>query len=269
MPSGSTQSQAAVEAAVDKVVDAGADAPVLGDDLFAVVGILDSEPSLRRVLTEPSVPAEAKSQLLANLLTGKVSEAASEVVSSAVEHRWSRGRDLADALEHAGYAAHLAKAEADGQLDAVEDELFRFERIVDAEPRLREALGDRLAPASVKRELVDSLLSEKVTETTRRLVNHVVSGRERSFAAAVEALQRAAAGRRDRFVATVRVASPLTATQSRRLATALKREYGHAVQLNVIVDPRVLGGVRVNIGDDIIDSTIASRLAEAHRRLAG
>ncbi len=221
------------------------------------------------MLTDPSVVADAKSQLLATLLSDKVGEAATKVASGAVEHRWSRSRDLTDALEHAGYAAHLARAEADGQLDAVEDELFRFERIVDADPRLREALSDRLAPASLKRQLVDSLLSGKVTESTRRLVNQAVSGRKRSFATAIEALQRAAAGRRDRFVATVRVASPLTAAQGRRLATVLKREYGHAVQLNVIVDPRVLGGVRVNIGDDIIDSTIASRLAEAHRRLAG
>lgn len=269
MPAGSAQAHAAVEAAVDEVVDSGADAAVVGDDLFAVVGLLDAEPSLRRAMTEPAVPAEAKSQLLTSLLEGKVSEGARTVVSKAVKHRWARGRDLADALEHAGYAAHLAQADRDGQLDDVEDELFRFERIVDADPTLREALGDRRAPASLKRRLVDTLLSGKATEPTRRLVDQAVSGRERSFAIAIEALQRAAAGRRDRFVATVRVAAPLTAEQDRRLASALERQYGHAVQLNVIVDRRVLGGVRVNIGDDIIDSTIVSRLTEARRKMAG
>lgn len=269
MPAGSTQAQAAVATDVDEVVAGGADPAVVGDDLFAVVAILDSEPALRRALTEPAVPAEAKSHLVTSLLGGKISEAATAVVSGAVHHRWSHGRDLADALEHAGYTAHLAQAERDGQLDAVEAELFRFERIADAEPRLRDALSDRLAPTALKRQLVASLLSGKVTEPTRRLVEQAVSGRERSFAAAIEALQRAAAARRDRFVATVRVASPLTADQDRRLAEALERQYGHPVQLNVIVDPRVLGGVRVNIGDDVIDSTVAARVADARRRLAG
>ncbi len=269
MPAVSSQSSAAVVAAAEEAVGAGADAEQLGEELFGVVRLLDSQPSLRRVLTEPTVAAEAKEALVDGLLRDKVSAPAREVVVTAGGCRWSQGRDLADALEQAGISCHLARAEADGRLDDVEDELFRFGRIVEAEPALREALGDRLAPVSAKRRLVDFLLEGKATEATRQLLDQAVTGRELSFARAVNALQRVAAARQDRLVATVAVAAPLSADQEGRLAAALQRLYGHAVHINLIVDSEVLGGVRVRANDEVIDSTIVARLAEARRTLGG
>jgi F-type H+-transporting ATPase subunit delta len=269
MPAGSTQSQALLVEAVDDALEAGADATVVGDELFALVGILDAQPALRRVLTEPSVPAEAKARLMASLLADKVSEATEKIVDAAVGMRWSHGSDLADGLERAGAACHIIKAEQDGDLDSLEDELFRFSRILVGARGLRDTLGNRRAPIEAKRELVDNLLDGKVTTSTMALVRQAVSGRGGPLPIVLRRFQELAAARRERLVALVRVAAALTDDQAERLAEALGDQYGKRVHLNVIVEPDVLGGVRVQIGDEVIDSTVATRLAEARRRLAG
>lgn len=265
----SAQSLSAVLAAVDVAVNAGADPAQLGDDLFGLAALLGRQAALRRVLTDPGVEATRKADLVRGLLRGKASEAAIQVLIEAAGRRWVSGRDLLDALEQAGVSAHVVPAERAGQLDELEDELFRFSRIVEAQPRLRTALNDRLAPASAKQALLDTLLAGKASEPARRLLAQAVSGRHRSLVTTVAAYQRIAAARRDRLVATARVAAALSDEHRERLAAALQGLYGHGIHLNVIVDPQVLGGVRVMVGDEVIDSTLASRLAEARRRLAG
>ncbi|MGI8612449.1 MAG: F0F1 ATP synthase subunit delta [Nocardioidaceae bacterium] len=263
MPAASAQSRAQVVASVDDVV--GDDPGTVGEDLFALVRLLDGSPSVRRALTEPAVAAEAKAALVHRLLDGKIGDPALQVAVVAVGQRWSHGRDLADSLEDAGVAAHLFAAEARGELDDVEDELFRFGRIAEAQPQLRDALSDRLAPVAAKRQLVDTLVEGRVRPSTRRLLDQVVVGRERSLGTALDKLQRAAAAYRDRLVATVWVAAALSEHEEQRLAAALQSHYGHAVHLNVIVDRDVLGGVRVRVNDDVIDSTVATRLTEVRR----
>jgi F-type H+-transporting ATPase subunit delta len=257
-----------VVGAVEDAVQHG-DATAIGDELFSLVRLLDSEPTLRRVLTEPSIPAEAKGHLLDSLLGDRVSGPTEGVVETAVGLRWSRSRDLADALEYAGVVAHIAKAEQDDDLDAVEDDLFRFSRIVAASRQLRDTLGDRRAPVGPKRRLVESLLADKVGPTTTALVTQAVSGRGGQLTTVLQRYEEIAAERRQRLVATVRVAAPLSDDHQERLANALSEMYGKQIHLNVIVDEAVLGGVRVQVGDEVIDSTISSRLAEAERRLTG
>jgi F-type H+-transporting ATPase subunit delta len=269
MQAGSAASDQAVIAAVEEVTSRGGDASQLGDELFAVVAILDAQPPLRRAMSEPAVPNDAKQALAKGVLHERVTEATEEVVAQAVAQRWSHASDLADSLERAGAAAHLIKAEQAGALDEVEDELFRFARIVDASPQLREALSDRRTAPSAKRRLLETLLDGKVAEPTARLLAQAVSGRGRTFLLQLENYQVTAAARGARLLATARVASPLTDAQFTRLHSALEAQYDQAVLLNVIVDPDVLGGVRVDIGDEVIDSTVVNRLAEARRRLAG
>jgi F-type H+-transporting ATPase subunit delta len=267
MQAGSTRSQQTLLAALDEILDGGVDATRLGGDLFAVVGMLDGQPTLRRVLTEPSVDATARAGLARSLLDGKVSDEAVKVVAAAVSERWSRSRDLVDGLERCAVIAEATKADQAGQLDELEDELFRFGRILAANADLRDALSDRAAPLDAKRALLDRLVKDKVGPVTRDLLEQLLVGRQRSLAAGLAHYQEITAARRQRMVATVYVAASLTDDQKARLQEALAEQYSHEVHLNVVVDEAVLGGVRVSIGDDIIDSTIETRLAQAQRRL--
>jgi F-type H+-transporting ATPase subunit delta len=265
----STESRAVVVRRLDEVLEAGVDTSRVGTDLFSVAALLDSEPGLRRVLTDPSTPGLSKSRFVRDLLGERVDPAAVEVVATAAEQRWSATRDLGDSLEYAGVIAHVVAAERDGQADELEDELFRFSRIVAAERELRDALADRSVPVAHRAELVRSLLGDKATTPTVRLVEQALAGRHRSLAVALGEYQDVAAQRRRRMVATVRVAKPLSEDNKNRLAEALHRQYGQPVHLNVVVDEEVVGGLRVEIGDEVIDGTVASRLDEARRRLAG
>jgi F-type H+-transporting ATPase subunit delta len=267
MQAGSTKSLVVVLEATEQALSAGADATRLGDDLFAMATTLDARHGMRRALTEPAVPAEAKSNLLRTLAHGKISDPAFQVVDTAVRHRWSEGRDLADALEHASVSAFVAAADAQGHLDDLEDNLFRFSRVVEAHPELREVLSEQSASLEGKQKLVQALVDDKVSGPTERLLSQAVAGRRRNLTTTLAMYQKVAAERRDRLVATVWVAAPLDEQRKERLAAALSAQYSHDVHLNVIVEPEVLGGVRVAIGDDVIDSTIENRLVQAHRRL--
>lgn len=267
MHAGSARSMSAALEKTEQVLRAGADAGVLGDELFALALTMDTRHSLRRALTEPAVPAETKGRLLQTLLRGKVSDATFEVVGEAVRHRWSQGSDLGDALERASVTAHVATADQAGQLDELEDNLFRFGRIVDANSELRDVLSADGYPLEAKQRLLDNLLGGRVDEPTRRLLGQAVASRHRSLTAVLETYQKVAADRRNSLVATVWVAGPLSEDHKQRLARALSAQYDHEIHLNVIVEPEVLGGVRVAVGDEVIDSTVETRLKQAKRRL--
>lgn len=267
MQAGSVRSQGAVLEQTAVALQAGADGGQLGDELFWFALTLDAQHALRRALTEPAVPAEAKSRLLASLASGKLSQPALDVADVAVRNRWSQGRDLADALERASVTAHVAKADKAGHLDTVEDNLFRFSRIAEADPGLREVLSDPEKSLDGKRALVARLVQGKVDESTAALLGQAVAARHRSLPAVLAMYQKVAASRRDSLVATVWVAAALSTSHKDRLAHALSAQYDRQVHLNVIVEPSVLGGVRVAVNDDVIDGTIETRLKQAHRRL--
>ncbi|GAA0844993.1 F0F1 ATP synthase subunit delta [Streptosporangium amethystogenes subsp. fukuiense] len=251
-------------------VAGSADLGTLADELFSVADLFDREHGLRRNLSDPARPAAQKAQVVRVLLEGKVSDAALETVVAAVSARWARSGDLADALERLGVIAASAEAEAQGRLDDVEDELFRFGRIVASNLELHRTLTSTAAPEQGRRELLGSLLAGKVAPTTLRLVTQlVVHPRGRSLDSGLEEFGKLVAAQRQRLVAVVRSAIVLSEEQKQRLATWLRTSYGRDVHLNVEVDPRVLGGFSVHIGDDLIDTTIAGRIEEVRRRLAG
>ncbi|WUJ71529.1 F0F1 ATP synthase subunit delta [Kribbella soli] len=241
----------------------------LGSELFSIARLVDGNGALRRALTDPARPAGSKADLAQRLFSGKISATALEILTAAVTGRWVSGRDLGDALDQLSIEAEVAYADTMRKLDEVEDELFRLERVVAAERALADKLSDRRIPVDRRQELIRGLLQGKADATTVRLVERAVDGRGRSFAASMRAYQVAAAARRNASIATVRVAAPLTEMERSRLAAALGQQYGRDIQLNVIVDPNVVGGVRVDIGDEVIDGTIAARLDEAQRRIAG
>jgi len=241
----------------------------LGSELFAVVGLLDAEPGLRRALSDPSRAAAARSDLARGLLVGKVSESSIEQVTGLVADRWSAPGDLADAAEELAVTAVAQAADAEGQLDDTEDDLFRFGRIVQASPALRAVLSNQFAPADGRRAVVTDLLTGKVTGAALTLITQAAGRpRGRSLDASLEAYANLAAELRERLVAEVRVATPLSDDQRSRLAAALVAAYGHDVHLNIVIDPGVLGGMTVRIGNELINGSVASRLAELRRQLA-
>ncbi|MFF5211329.1 F0F1 ATP synthase subunit delta [Streptosporangium sp. NPDC000396] len=251
-------------------VAGSADLGSLADELFAVADLLDREHGLRRSLSDPARPAAQKAQAIQVLLEGKVSNAALETVVAAVSAKWGRSGDLTDALERLGVIAAAAEAEGQGKLDDVEDELFRFGRIVASNLELYRTLTSPSAPEQAKRELLGSLLGGKVAPSTLRLITQlVVHPRGRSLDRGLEEFGNLVAAQRQRLVAVVRSAVEFSEEQKQRLATWLRTSYGRDVHLNVEVDPRVLGGFSVHIGDDLIDTTVAGRIEEVRRRLAG
>ncbi|MBC6458057.1 F0F1 ATP synthase subunit delta [Actinomadura sp. HBU206391] len=263
-------SRASLAEAVERLeaVLSTADLTTLGEELFGITRLLDREPSLRRALSDPSRDGEEKAQLIRILLEGKISEPALELAADVVRQRWSRPRELADAFERLAVIAEAARAESEGRIDDLEDEIFRFGRVIDREPQLRNALTSPRPPAEQKRELVGALLEGKVTPSTSRLISEVVTdSRGRSLERALEEYGRLVAQRRDRLVALVRTPTDLSEDQRTRLVAALSAAYGHDVYLNIEVDPGVLGGISVQIGDELIDGTVARRLDDVRRRI--
>ena len=201
------------------------------------------------------------------ILDGKVSAAALDLVADAVERRWTRTRDLADALEHLAVVAVVTSAGDQGQ--RLSDELFSVGQLITAQHDLRTALSDPARSVPDKGQLVRDVLGDKTLPATLRLVEQALVGSHRSVTAAIEEYQRIAAEAHGQRVAEVRVAQSLSDAEVDRLQAALSNQYGRTVHLNVVVDPEIIGGMRVQIGDDVIDGTVSGRLDEARRRLAG
>ncbi|WP_432499188.1 F0F1 ATP synthase subunit delta [Kineococcus gypseus] len=248
----------------------GADAGRTGEDLFAVTSLLDESIGLRRALTDPARDGHVKAEFVRRVLAGKVTPAAVETAAALATGRWSGTRDIADACEQLAVVAVATQAERSGRLEALEDELFRFSRTIAGSPALRDALADRAAPAANRASLVSRLLlgkaSPEAVQLARRAAAHPRGQRAERL---LEEYVRVAARRREQLVAHVVTARPLSPEHHERLAAALGRQYGRAVRLNVDVDPDLVGGLRVSIGDDVIDGAVSTRLAEARRRLAG
>jgi len=247
-----------------------ADLKRLSEDLFAVVTLFAGTGSLRRAVSDPALEIDAKVGLVDRLLDGKIGDAALGLVRQTARSRWSEPRDVVDALEAIAVEAALSQAEQEDQLDEVEDQVFRFERIVDAEPDLRTALTDRNLPADRKQALLSRLLDGKVAPVTRALVERaVLSPRGRTLERVLDEFLRLAALRRSRLVARVTAAVPLSDEQQSRLADALAREFGGEVRLQVVVDPSLLGGLTVRVGDELLDASVVRQLDTAHRKLTG
>jgi F-type H+-transporting ATPase subunit delta len=240
----------------------------LAEELFAVARLLDGQPSLRRALSDASVRPDDRAALAGRLFGSKLSDAAVDLVETLARLRWSRPLDLVEATETLAIEAALDAAVSAGELEDVEDELFRFGRIVAGDPDLSRVLSDRTAPAAGKTALLEQLLSGRVSRATEVLVRNVLtSSHVRNAENTIERLSEAASRRRGQSVAHVTSAVALTAGQERRLSEILGRLYGRTIGLQVTVDPGVLGGLIIRVGDEVIDGSIAHRLEAAGRRL--
>lgn len=266
----SREALAEAEGRLDSTIDgsAAADLQRLGDDLFAVLRLLLGELPLRRALADSSVAASARSSLADQLLEGKVGRGAKDVVSDLVSARWSRTVDLVAALESLARRATLAVAEKDNSLSEVEDELFRFGRVLDREPELARLLGDRSTAVDGRVKLLRDVLGQKARPVTAALLTEAVrASRGRPLDREAGELSELAAARRDRYVAHVRTPVALTTAQEQRLGETLSRLYGRPMSLQVERDESLLGGLVVRVGGEVIDGSVAGKLAAAQRRL--
>jgi F-type H+-transporting ATPase subunit delta len=249
---------------------AASDIVTIADELLALAGLLKAEPRLRRALADPARSGEDRAELIRTVLGDRVSAPVKDLAATLVSGRWSTSVDLLDGVERLAVEALLASAEHAGTLGEVEDELFRFGQVADGDPRLAAALGDVSAPVARRGELVRSLLEGKADPVTVRLAELAVAGfGGRNFSASLQRLVELAAERRERRVAYVKVAAPLSEAEEERLAATLSRIYGEQISLKISVEPGVLGGVSVQIGHDLYDGTILRRINQTRTALVG
>jgi F-type H+-transporting ATPase subunit delta len=243
----------------------------LADDLTSVAALLDRETVVTRYLTVPAEDAAPRIRLIERLVSGKVGEPALDLLRCAVSERWSANSDLIDAIELVSQQALLMRAERTGQVDDVEDQLFRFSRILDVQPRLAILLGDYAVPAGGRVRLL-----RKVLESANIDVNPIAVDllsktiellRGKPAENAVLDLAEVAVARRGEVVAHVSAAAEVSDAQRTRLTGVLSRIYGHPVTVQMQVDPELLGGLAISVGDEVIDGTLSSRLAAAQTQL--
>ena len=242
----------------------------LAGDLAAVAELLSREHILTRHLADPADNPAPKVALMRRVLAGKVGEPALDVLTTAVSGRWSEDANLVDAVEHVARLALLVRAERANQVGEVEEQLFRFARILDAQPRLTTLLSDYAMPASGRVELVKDVLAagSEVNPITGQLVSQTVEllRTERADEAVLD-LAELAVARRGEVVAHVSAAAELSDAQRGRLTEVLSRIYGHPVSVQLQISPELLGGLKIAVGDEVIDGTLSAKLAAAATKL--
>jgi F-type H+-transporting ATPase subunit delta len=255
----------ALDAAV-KGVDAKT-ASTLSSELFFITDVLGSNISVRRALTDPSRDAQSKSVFVKDLLASKVGAPALGLLTEISALRWSGAKDLVQVIEQLAIEAEASAANISGELDRVEEEIFVVFNAITNSSELRKAFKSDAVQA--KSKLAQEILKNASSSTSKLLSNMVNSWRGRSIEATFADYQWALAARRNRVIALVKVAAPLTQDQQTRLATALTSKVGQPVRINIEIDPHVIGGVSVKFADEIVDGSISNRLAGAARALVG
>jgi F-type H+-transporting ATPase subunit delta len=243
----------------------------LSGELVAVAKMLASEIVVTRYLTVPAEDADPRIRLIERLVSGKVGDATLDVLRAAVSERWSANSDLVDALEHISRQALLEVAEREDKVDEVEDQLFRFSRVLDAQPRLSILLGDYGTPAEGRIGLLRKVLdgaSGRVNPIALALLTQTIELlRGEPAEVAVKFLAGVAVARRGEIVARVSAAAELSDAQRARVTEVLSRIYSHPVSVQPQVDPDLLGGLLISVADEVIDGTLSSRLAAAQAQL--
>ncbi|MFC0582588.1 F0F1 ATP synthase subunit delta [Micrococcoides hystricis] len=269
MAAASSESLAQAKQELQSTIN-GADL-ALAKELFEVLSVLEEQAALRRALTDPSREPAQRAGLVQNLFGAKVSEPAIKVLQTLAGKRWSNERDLGDGLEQIATTVVAAAAERNGLtgLNQLESELLGFNRTVGASHEVQAALTDPLASSQAKTTLAQRL-SASVSDEARLLIDQAISSpRGKKPQDLIADFVKQIAARQQRWIATVTVAAPLNEATQNRLATALNGYFGRDLKLNVNVDPAVIGGMKIQVGDEVVDSSIESRLQDLKRKLAG
>ena len=258
-------SRVSLDAAV-KGADANS-ASALSSELFFVADVLSSNIAVRRALTDPSRDGTAKAAFISDLLGKKIGALALGLITELSSLRWSSAKDLVLVVEQLAIEAEASAANIAGELDRVEDEFFTAATAFAGSSELRKALQSDATNA--KATLVADILKGASGSTVKLVSQMVNAWRGRSIESAFADYQWALAARRNRVIALVRVAAPITPAQLERLTTSLTSKVGQPVRINVEIDPSVIGGVSVKFADEIVDGSVSNRLAGAARALVG
>jgi ATP synthase F0 subunit b len=242
----------------------------LADDLASVAKLLSREAILTRHLADPANNPAPKIGLLERVIEGKVGEPALDVLKAAVSGRWSTDSNLVDAVEHVARLALLVRAERDDVAGDVEEQLFRFSRILDSSPRLSTLLSEHTAPAEGRVKLLGDVLgsgsgTNPIAAALLSQTIELLRG-ERADDAVLD-LAELAVARRGEVVAHVDAAAELSDAQRTRLTEVLTRVYGHPVSVQMQINPELLGGLNIAVGDEVIDGTLSSKLSSAETKL--
>jgi F-type H+-transporting ATPase subunit delta len=242
----------------------------LPGDLFAAADLMGQDPLLRGALSDAGQPTGARVGMVRSLFGDRLSALAVEVLADVVAQRWAGPTSLVEAVEELAAQADFLVAEQAGSLDAVEDDLFTFAQALNGSADLQLALTDPSVGPAQKASLVSSLLTGRATPQSVEVLSYAMGHlRGRRADSVLEYLIDLAAEQRGRSVAEVVVARALEPDQSARLAAVLSRLNGREVRINVVVDPEVIGGIAVRIGEQVIDGTMATRIQQARRALVG
>jgi ATP synthase F1 delta subunit/ATP synthase F0 subunit b len=243
----------------------------LADDLASVTQLLAREVVVTRYLAVRAEDSAPRIRLIERLLSGKVGEPTLDVLRNAVSERWSDTDDLMIALQHIARQAFFVRAERSGELDEVKEQLFWFSRILDEEPQLATLLGDSTVAAERRVSLLHNVLGragKDVDPIAAALLAQTVELRRGEPAeAAILRLAEVAVARHGEVVAQVSAAAELSDAQHARLTDVLGRIYSHEVTVQLHIHPELLGGLAISVGDEVIDGSLSSRLAEARSQL--
>ena len=233
--------------------------------LFEAARVIDGQAQLRTVLSDPSTDAGSRQALVARVFA-PFGEPAKRLLTVVVGHRWSSPSDLIAGIEEVGVRA-IASATPEGV--SLETELQTFGAVVASDAQLELALGSKLAAADSKVSLIQRLLEGKASAETLAILRQLIAHpRGRRIPELVRFAAGVVADQGGFTIATVSVAAPLHPEQLDRLRSALTRQYGRPVSVNVLVDPSLLGGMRLHVGDEVIDGTVSARLSDLKLQLA-
>ena len=249
----------------------------LAKELFGILGTVDSSAGLRRALTDPSRSGDEKSALVKQLFGGKVSADAVEIAAGLASSRWASARDIGDALETLAASVVIAVAEnksavsASGLsgLESLENDLFSFNQAVESSHEVQRALSEPQASPAAKVSLADKLVPGASEEAKVLIGQAVTQPRGLKVTNLVRRFAELAAKRQQRVANPPAPLLELSETQTSRLQTGLNALYGRELKINMNVDPALIGGIRIQVGDEVVDASVAGRLGQLQRQLAG
>jgi F-type H+-transporting ATPase subunit delta len=235
----------------------------VGAELLDASAVIASSSTLRSAVADNVVDANVKQKLVSGVFK-KASKPASRVLDEVAANRWSHPDDVVDALENLGIRAEAMVAKR-----PLDEELLAMNDVISSSNDLELTLGSKLGDSAAKGQLAKAVFAGNVSENALLIVTHLVqNSRGRRIGAMLKTAATIVADQGGYALANVTIAKPLTPAVIARLEKTLAKDYGRPVKLNFIIDPAVIGGMRIQIGDDVIDGSVASRLKELRLKLA-
>lgn len=252
-----------------KLRDTREDAWRIGNELFTITKVLDDSIQLERALTDPSRPVADKVAVLTELLGDNVHPMTMEIMTDLVSRHWSRARDIANAVEDFGVDAMMYYADATGATLQVSVELSELHSALLNLPVVRAKLYDYQATSEARVKLFREVFSGKtLNKVTMRLAEHATCNlRRRRYLETIQWMINKFSRHMGESMVTVTTATPLKKEQIKRLVEVYSAKVGRQVHINLVVDPTVLGGMRIQVGDEVTDNTVVAQLQNLHRKV--